>query len=140
VSGADDDDVEGRLHGSRSAHHDKLPNADIFKATMPVSLRTGAPTLLIRRAAYERADLARAAIDERLGLTPEEFRVEGDVVVLGPVYDAEAFAEFIEDLERLGLAYYDDFFELSGNWPDWLTVLAASAAGPGRSNPSQPQA
>lgn len=107
---------------------------------MPLSLRTGAPTLLIRRAAYERADLARAAIDERLGLTPEEFRVEGDVVVLGPVYDAEAFAEFMEELERLGLTYYDDFFELSGNWPDWLTVLAASAAGPGRSSPSQPHA
>ena len=107
---------------------------------MPLPLGTGAPTLLIRRAAYERADLARAAIDERLGLTPEEFRVEGDVVVLGPVYDAEAFAEFMEELETLGLAYYDDFFELSGNWPEWLTVLAASVGGPGRSNPSQPQA
>ena len=107
---------------------------------MPLSLRTGAPTLLIRRAAYERADLARAAIDERFGLTPEEFRVEGDVVVIGPVYDAEAFGEFIEELERLGLAYYDDFFELSGNWPHWLTVLVASGAGPGRSSPSQPQA
>lgn len=106
---------------------------------MPLSLGTGAPSVLIRRAAYERAGLARAAIDERLGLTPEEFRVEGDLVVVGPVFEADAFAEFLEDLERLGLAYYDDFFELSGNWPAWLTVLAGSAAGPGRNSPSQPQ-
>jgi len=30
------------------------------------------------------------------------------------------------DLEQLGLVYYDDFFELSGNWPEWLHVRVAS--------------
>jgi hypothetical protein len=82
----------------------------------------------------------RSTIDERLGLTADEFRVEGDLVAIGPVYDAERFAEFLEELEALGLAYYDDFFELSGNWPDWLAVLAGSSEGLGRSSPSQPQA
>lgn len=106
---------------------------------MPLTVRTGAPTLFIRRAAYESAGLVRAAVDERLGLTDNEFAVEGDVVAIGPVYDADAFAAFVAELERLGLAYYDDFFELTGNWPDWLGVMA-SGSRPGRSNPSQPQA
>ena len=106
---------------------------------MPLSVPGGAPTLFVRREAYERAGLVRSAIDDRLGLTDSEFRVEGDVVVIGPVYDGEAFAGFLEELEKLGLAYYDDFFELSGNWPDWLTVVAGSGTTPTRSKPSQPQ-
>jgi hypothetical protein len=28
------------------------------------------------------------------------------------------------DLEQAGLTYFDDFFELSGNWPDWLQLFA----------------
>ncbi|MEX2179859.1 MAG: hypothetical protein WD801_14185 [Gemmatimonadaceae bacterium] len=105
---------------------------------MPLQVHGGAPTLIIRRAAYESAGLVRAAIDDRLGLTPDEFRVEADLLAVGPVLDADAFAALLEDLERLGLAYYDDFFELSGNWPDWLTVFAAPSEPTGRNSPSQP--
>jgi hypothetical protein len=93
----------------------------------------------MRRQAYEQSGLVRAALDERLGLTADEFRVEGDIVVIGPVYDSEAFATLLEHLERIGLEYYDDFFELSGNWPEWLSVLAGPVSVPGRSSPSQPQ-
>jgi hypothetical protein len=95
--------------------------------------------LFIRRSAYEQSGLVRAALDERLGLTADEFRVEGDIVVIGPIFDGEAFATLLDDFERLGLSYYDDFFELSGNWPDWLSVLVGAAAPPDRSSPSQPQ-
>ena len=105
---------------------------------MPLPIRSGAPTLFIKRLSYERSGLARAAIDERLGLTADEFRVEGELVMIGPVYDADAFTTLLDELERLGLVYYDDYFELSGNWPDWVTVLAGSSIGPGRSKPSQP--
>lgn len=94
--------------------------------------------MFIRRAAYEKAGLVRASVDARLGLTPEEFRVEGDLVAIGPVYDAEAFTSLLDHLEQLGLAYFDDYFELSGNWPAWVSVLVGSSLGPGRSNPSQP--
>jgi hypothetical protein len=104
---------------------------------MPLTINQGAPTLLFRRHSYEKSGLVRSAIDERLGLTPDEFRVEGDVIAVGPIYDDEALAGLLADLERLGLAPYDDFFELSGNWPDWLTVLTGST-GAGRSNPSHP--
>ena len=105
---------------------------------MPIQIQTGAPTLLLRRSAYERTGLIRAAIDERLGLTPDEFRVEGEVLAIGPIYDGDAFAALVEELEQLGLTYYEDFFELSGNWPEWLTVFAASLGEPGRNSPSQP--
>jgi len=95
---------------------------------MPLPVAIGAPTLFLRRAAYESSDLSRAAIDERLGLTAEEFRVEGDLIAIGPIYEGEGdvLTAFIAELERAGLAYFDDFFELSGNWPDWLRLYAAA--------------
>ena len=94
---------------------------------MPLPIAAGAPTLVIRRQAYERTDLARSAIDAKLGLTADEFRVEGDLIAIGPVFDTGAFTALLEELETLGLTYYDDFFELSGNWPAWLSVLAATS-------------
>lgn len=95
---------------------------------MAIAVPAGAPTLFMRRAAYESSGLTRAAIDARLGLTPDEFRVEGDLVAIGPIYgsDADALAELFAELELLGLVYFDDFFELTGNWPDWLQLHAAS--------------
>lgn len=95
---------------------------------MPLLVATGAPTLFIRRAAYEASGLSRAAIDERLGLTADEFRVGDDLVAIGPIYAAggDAITDFIAELENAGLAYFDDFFELSGNWPDWLRLHAST--------------
>lgn len=95
---------------------------------MALSISTGAPTLFIRRAAYEASGLTRAALDERLGLTPDEFRVEADLVVIGPIYgsDGDALGTLIAELEGMGLVYFDDFFELTGNWPDWLKLYVGS--------------
>ena len=36
----------------------------------------------------------------------------------------DALADLIAELEQAGLMYFDDFFELSGNWPEWLQILA----------------
>jgi hypothetical protein len=95
---------------------------------MPLPIAHGAPTLFIRRESYERSGLTRAAIDERLGLTPEEFRVEKNLVAIGPIYgsDGDALGELIAELEGVGLVYFEDFFELTGNWPEWLTVFAGA--------------
>ena len=95
---------------------------------MALPIRNGASSIVIRRAAYEASGLTRSAIDERLGLTDEEFRVEGGLVVIGPLFggSADAVTDLITELERVGLSYFDDFFELSGNWPEWLSVLAVS--------------
>jgi hypothetical protein len=94
---------------------------------MPIQLTAEHPSLCFRRSAYERASLVRAAIDERLGLTPDEFRVEGNLVVVGPIHDEDALGALVADLEAAGLVYYDDFFELPGNWPTWLRLYAAGA-------------
>lgn len=95
---------------------------------MALTVATGAPTLFLRRDAYESSGLTRAKIDERLGLTADEFRVEGNLVAIGPVYGdaAEGLGDFFAELEGLGLVYFDDFFELTGNWPDWMQVHASS--------------
>ncbi len=93
---------------------------------MPLDVAAGRPTLFIRRAAFERAGLVRHAIDERLNLTADEFRVEGELIAIGPVHDDDGLGALLADLESLGLVYFDDFFELSGNWPDWLRLLATS--------------
>jgi hypothetical protein len=92
---------------------------------MPLTIPAGAPTLFIRRPAYEKSGLTRADLDTRLGLTSDEFRVEGDLVAIGPIYGGDV-GDLIEELERLGLIYFDDFFELSGNWPEWIGVFASA--------------
>jgi hypothetical protein len=93
---------------------------------MPLPIPSDAPTLFIRKSAFERAGLTRAALDERLNLTAEEFRVERELIAIGPVHAADDLAATIEELEQLGLVYFDDFFELSGNWPEWLRVYATA--------------
>jgi hypothetical protein len=90
---------------------------------MPLSVTQGVPTLFIRRPAYERTGITRASLDERLGLTDAEFQVDGDLVALGPIYDVEALGTLVDDLEAAGLVYYEDFFELSGSWPEWLELM-----------------
>lgn len=89
---------------------------------MPLSLPAGHPALVIRKDAFERSGITRAAIDERLGLTDDEFRVEGELVCVGPIPEDDAMQDLIADLEEAGLTYFEDFFELTGNWPEWLTV------------------
>jgi len=93
---------------------------------MPLTVPIGAPTLFVRRASYESSGLTRAQIDERLGLTADEFRAEGDLVAIGPIFDADALGALIADLESAGLVYFDDIFELSGNWPEWLVLRAST--------------
>lgn len=94
---------------------------------MPLSIANGAPTVFIRRTAYERAGISRAMIDERLGLTPEEFRVEGGLISIGPITGEDSLVDIIFELESSGLTYFEDFFELTGNWPDWLNLFCAAS-------------
>lgn len=93
---------------------------------MPLPIQDGQPTVFIRREAFERERLERQLIDGRFNLTADEFRVEGDLVVIGPLPSDDLLSEMLAELEQAGLRYFDDFFELSGNWPDWLRVFAAA--------------
>ena len=96
---------------------------------MALFVNQGVPTLFFRRASYERAGLTRAALDARLGLTDKEFRVDGKLVAIGPIYDVDALGTLVDELEKIGLVYYDDYFELSGSWPEWLEVLVRTGQG-----------
>lgn len=93
---------------------------------MPLSLNAGAPTVVVRKEVFERAGLTRSAIDTALTLTDQEFRVERDLIAIGPIFSDEGLAMLIRAFEDAGLSYFDDFFEMSGNWPEWLTLYSAS--------------
>jgi hypothetical protein len=94
---------------------------------MPLDLPANAPTLLLRKDAFERAGLTRAGIDASLNLTADEFRVEGQLIAIGPVHDDEGFQALVAALEEQGLVYFDDFFEMSGNWPEWVRLVAVAS-------------
>ncbi|MBK5187175.1 MAG: hypothetical protein JJD97_02960 [Gemmatimonadaceae bacterium] len=91
---------------------------------MPLEIHPDAPTMLVRKSAFERTGRARAHFDALYNLTPDEFRVEGEMIAIGPLYDEEALGALTGELESLGLVYFEDFAELSGNWPPWLTIFA----------------
>jgi hypothetical protein len=94
---------------------------------MALELSHSHPVILIRQSAFERSGITRSAIDERYNLTADEFRVEEGLLLLGPLPSGEMLPQLIADLEQNGLAYFDDFFELSGNWPEWLVLYARGA-------------
>ena len=98
---------------------------------MPLELSHDRALVLIRQSAFERNGLTRAVIDESFNLTDEEFRVEDGLIALGPLPSDDMLPGLIDALEGSGLVYFDDFFELSGNWPDWLTLYARGAKGRG---------
>lgn len=93
---------------------------------MPFELSQGSAVLLIRQSAFEASGIMRSAIDERYNLTADEFRVGDGLVLVGPLPSDDALPALINDLEESGLVYFDDFFELSGNWPQWLTLYVRS--------------
>lgn len=97
-----------------------------FRFPMPIRIEQDQPSLLIRKSAFERAGLARAMFDERLGLADGEFQMEGELICVGPIPGGEDLQQIIQEMENAGLTYFEDFFELSGNWPEWLSVFAMS--------------
>lgn len=94
---------------------------------MPLSMSAGLPTVLVKKDAFERTEVVRSEIDSRFNLTDAEFRVEGDLIAIGPLPSDDMVGPMVEFLEEKGLVYYDDFFELSGNWPEWIRLYAMSA-------------
>lgn len=91
---------------------------------MPLSVSNGLATIFVRRAAFESANLIRSEIDARFNLTDQEFRVEGGLIAIGPLPSDEMVGPMLEYFEAKGLVYFEDVFELSGNWPEWLRLYA----------------
>ena len=93
---------------------------------MPIPVTHDRPTVFIRREAFEKAGLERHSIDARFNLTDEEFAVEGDLIAVGPLPSDDTLSDLVIALEEIGLRYFDDFFELSGNWPGWLNLFVTA--------------
>lgn len=92
---------------------------------MALEVPAGQSMLFIRKDAYERSGLTRETIDRRLNLTPDELRVDGPLVAIGPFPDDAELRQVLDELEALGLEYFEEYFELSGNWPSWLRLIVA---------------
>lgn len=91
---------------------------------MPLTVPAGLPTILIRKDAFERGGVSRPEIDSLFNLTDQEFRVEGSLIAIGPLPSDDMLGLVVAFFEAKGLVYYDEFFELSGNWPEWLRLYA----------------
>jgi len=91
---------------------------------MPIPVSSALPTVFIKREAFEQKGLLRTDIDSRFNLTDEEFRVEGNLVAIGPLASDDMIAPLVDYLEEHGLEYFSDYIELSGNWPPWLRLVA----------------
>jgi hypothetical protein len=89
-----------------------------------MSVSDGLPTVFILKEAFERAGLMRSELDTRFNLTDQEFKVEGRLIAVGPLPSDDMVGPLLEFLESRGLAYFDEVFELSGNWPTWLRLFA----------------
>lgn len=89
---------------------------------MPLQVSAELPTIFVRKESFERTGLTRSDIDLRFNLTDAEFRIEGSLIAIGPLPSDETVGPLVEYLETKGISYYDDFFELSGNWPEWLSL------------------
>ncbi len=94
---------------------------------MPLAVTAGRPTVCVRRSAFEQSGMTRAELDDRFNLTADEFVVEAALVLIGPLPNDDLLPDLVSLLEERGLNYFDDFFELSGNWPAWLRLYVMAA-------------
>ncbi|MDF2771890.1 MAG: hypothetical protein K0S86_1384 [Geminicoccaceae bacterium] len=92
---------------------------------MAQEIPAGHSVLFIKRDAYERAGITREAVDRRLNLTADEFQVDGRIIVIGPLPDDTPLRDMLDELEDAGLVYFDEYFELSGNWPSWIRLYVS---------------
>jgi hypothetical protein len=60
--------------------------------------------------------------------TSSPFDSNDEIASFGPHFGGEALATLIRRLSDLGLEYFDDFFEFSGDFPRWC-AFKVSAAG-----------
>jgi len=90
---------------------------------MPLSISPTGPSLAIQRDAFERVGLTRETLDNILNLTDDEFRVEGALIIIGPLPNSDDVPNLIELFEDAGLAYFDDFMEIPGGFPEWIEIF-----------------
>jgi len=82
--------------------------------------------IIVRRAALTERDISwdklLRALEVKAPLDSND-----DLISFGPTFGKEALEVFLRRLSDLGLEYYDDFFEFSGDYPKWC-VFRVSAS------------
>ena len=94
---------------------------------MPLTIAANLPTVLIKKSQFEAHGLSRLQLDAAFNLTDAEFSLEDDLIAIGPLPNEDILPSLVSYLEEKGLVYFDDFFELSGNWPEWLLLYARAS-------------
>lgn len=87
---------------------------------------TGEYGVFIRKAALAVKKIAYSAL-------LDAFEVEvplaenDDLVSFGPSFGQEAMDEFVSRLQALGLEYFDDFFCIASDFPEWCALRVGLA-------------
>lgn len=77
--------------------------------------------IVVKKVALNVKSLTRSQLFEIMD-AESPFDEDEDLLSFGPHFGEEAAKEFIKRLEKAGLVYYDDFFELSEIVPQWCQL------------------
>lgn len=84
---------------------------------------TGEFGIIVRR-----SSLGERGVDfsTLLKILEAEFPLDIDegLISFGPCFGQEALDQIVVDLSKIGLVYFDDFFEFVGDFPDWCKFKA----------------
>ncbi len=79
--------------------------------------------IAIRKSALPMRALSREAVLHSLE-TLELYSEDDQLMIFGPSFGPEACDELVRRLTKLGLQYFDDFFDLRLDHPPWLEFIA----------------
>ena len=80
---------------------------------------------VIRRAALQEKSVLRSTLVSEMESEPND--ENPSLPSFGPHFGGEAADAFMRRLERLGLAFHDDFFIFQGDFPAWCSFSVALA-------------
>ena len=93
----------------------------ILQFQSKIMVRLPERALVIRRKALEK--FCRSHNDLNNLLEFDLLKGETDkLLVYGPYFDYESLGEVCRRLDQLGLQYWDDYFDLKEDIPDWISL------------------
>ena len=87
---------------------------------------TGEYSIVVRLASLKKRGVPLSKLMAALGAS-EPFDSNDEIASFGPHFGREALDTLVQRLSDLGLEYFDDFFEFSGDFPKWC-IFRVSAA------------
>lgn len=87
---------------------------------------TGEYGVIVRKAALTAKNISYSALFDAFE-TDVPLDGNDDLVSFGPSFGQEAMDEFVSRLQALGLVYFDDFFCIAYDLPEWCALRAGLA-------------